>query len=405
MLLLVLLAVSLSPSHSLDNGLALTPPMGWLAWERFRCVTDCKTFPDSCISEKLFKDMADRLVADGYRDVGYKYVNIDDCWLAKQRDNVTGKLMPDPDRFPSGMKNLSDYMHKRGLMLGIYEDFGHSTCAGYPGSEFYMELDAQTFAEWEVDMVKFDGCNSDTSDMAYGFPAMGFFMNKTGRNMLYSCEWPLYVEVASHQKVDYGAIRKTCNMWRNYEDVTDSWASVISIIDYYGDNHDGFSYYSGPGGWADPDMLVVGDFGLSYYQQKAQMAMWAMLASPLFMSVDLRTIDPMAKALLQNINVIAINQDPLGIQAVRLFEVPGSISVWLKALQKGNLALAFLNKDDQGTPTVFTTSFKDLGLTNQNGYNVTEVFDNKFMGSFSLSQNISLSVDPTSVVLVRLAPL
>uniref|UniRef100_A0A2C9JDJ3 Alpha-galactosidase n=1 Tax=Biomphalaria glabrata TaxID=6526 RepID=A0A2C9JDJ3_BIOGL len=389
---------------ALDNGLALTPPMGWLSWERFRCNVDCVNDPDNCISERLFMKVADLMVSEGFKDAGYEYVNIDDCWLAKERDS-NGRLVADPDRFPSGIKALANYIHSKGLKLGIYEDFGSKTCAGYPGSEFYMELDAQTFADWDVDMLKFDGCNSDPKDMPYGYPVMERFLNMTGHPILFLCQWPGYL-VGVGIKPNYTAIRASCNQWRNYIDVQDSWASVLKIIDYYGQNDGDFASFAGPGGWNDPDMLVVGDFGLSIYQQKAQMAMWALFASPLMMSFDLRSIDPQAKALLLNKNIIAINQDPLGNQAIRLFEVPGSISVWLKKLSKpGSVAIGVLNKDNEGTPIPYKTSFADLGFKNANGYSMTEAFEGKSMGSYSLTEQFVLYIEPTSIFLFIADPL
>ncbi|XP_035828653.1 alpha-N-acetylgalactosaminidase isoform X2 [Aplysia californica] len=392
--------------YSLDNGLALTPPMGWLSWERFRCNVDCKNDPDNCISERLYMKMADLMVTEGFKDAGYEYVNIDDCWPSMERDSE-GRLVADPLRFPSGIKALAHYVHSKGLKLGIYEDFGSKTCAGYPGSEFYMETDAKTFASWDVDMVKFDGCNSDPKDMPYGYPVMEFFMNKTGHPMVYSCEWPLYEYSHKLPPPDYAAVRRNCNQWRNYRDVQDSWESVSGIIDFYGKDEGGFAQYAGPGGWNDPDMLVVGDFGLSYYQQQAQFGMWALFAAPLMMSVDLRSVTPEAKAILLNKNIIAINQDPLGNQAVRLFEVPGSISVWVKKLalpKPGTVAIGILNKDDAGVPVKYKTSFQDLGFTNKGGYSVTEAFENKPMGSFALSQAFTISVDPTSLFMMIAQP-
>jgi len=170
---------------SLDNGLVLTPPMGWLSWERFTCQTDCVNHPKDCISERLYMDMADRLASDGFRDVGYEFVNIDDCWLEKERDAQTGKLVADRTRFPHGIKWLADYIHSKGLKLGIYGDVGTKTCAGYPGSDGtngtdYYQLDAQTFAEWGVDSLKFGGCNEDIKQMDTKFPKMSDALNKTG---------------------------------------------------------------------------------------------------------------------------------------------------------------------------------------------------------------------------------
>ncbi|KAL2309143.1 hypothetical protein Nmel_005326, partial [Mimus melanotis] len=163
------------PSAALENGLARTPPMGWMSWERFRCNVDCQADPRNCISEQLFFEMADRLAEDGWRELGYEYINIDDCWSAKQRD-AAGQLAPDPKRFPSGIKALADYVHARGLKLGIYGDLGVFTCGGYPGTMLeHVKQDAQTFAAWGVDMLKLDGCYSSAEEQAKGksSPASG----------------------------------------------------------------------------------------------------------------------------------------------------------------------------------------------------------------------------------------
>ena len=161
-----LLLLSLSPAvyvSSLDNGLALTPPMGWLSWERYRCDIDCVNDPDNCISERLYRTMALHLQSDGFLDAGYEYVNIDDCWSELMRDFDTDQIVPDKQRFPSGMRALADYVHGLGLKLGIYGDWGTTTCGGYPGTLGYMQIDAQTFANWTIDSLKLDGCNADLS--------------------------------------------------------------------------------------------------------------------------------------------------------------------------------------------------------------------------------------------------
>ncbi|XP_014775432.1 alpha-N-acetylgalactosaminidase [Octopus bimaculoides] len=384
---------------SLKNGLALTPPMGWLSWERFRCNIDCDNDPDNCISEKLFMQMADHVAADGFRDVGYEYINIDDCWLAKERD-AKGRLQADPKRFPNGIKKLAQYIHSKGLKLGIYEDFGRKTCGGFPGSEFFLNIDAETFAEWEVDFLKLDGCYANTNDMPFGYPLMEFFLNLTGRPILYSCSWPAYVS-----KPDYNAIAKSCNIWRNYHDIEDSWASIASIIKHYGDNNEKFAEVAKPGQFNDPDMLIIGDFGLSEGQQKVQMGMWAIMASPLIMSVDLRTIKPFAKELLTNKRVIAVNQDPLGIQGKRIWSV-NNVDYWMKPiLPHGSYAIAFVNFNTNGVPKKINLSLKYLNLTESAGYKLTEVFDGKFLGIYGPSSNFTASVDPTGIYMVTAIPL
>ncbi|CAL1543439.1 unnamed protein product [Lymnaea stagnalis] len=379
---------------ALDNGLARTPPMGWLSWQRFRCNTDCNSDPRNCVSERLYMDMADRLAADGYRDAGYVYVNIDDCWAAKQRDPVTLRLVPDPNRFPSGMKALADYVHSKGLKLGIYGDMGTLTCGGYPGSKFTLETDAQTFAEWGIDSFKMDGCYSTTEDFTISYPIMEFYLNKTGRPILYSCSWPAY-EQASFP--DYPRIAKYCNIWRNFDDIDDSWDSVKSIIKYYGDNHGNFSLVAGPGNFNDPDMIVIGNKGLSPSQEEAQMALWAIMASPLFLSNDLRNISERAKSLILNKGAIAINQDALGIQGTRIWQV-GSVQVWLRpVLPKGSYAIALLNENQGGYYTSVTISLGDLGVTDNAVYKLTEVFSGNYIGTYGIKDEVVIKVDVSSV--------
>ncbi|XP_045204113.2 alpha-N-acetylgalactosaminidase-like [Mercenaria mercenaria] len=404
--ILVTAAVLLRLATGLDNGLALTPPMGWLTWQRFRCNTDCLNRPDTCISERLIKTMADLMVKEGYKDAGYEYIMIDDCWLAKNRTKL-GKLQPDPDRFPSGIRALADYVHNLGLKFGIYEDFGTHTCAGYPGSEFYLQLDAMTFAEWEVDYVKFDGCYSDRRDFDAGYEAFGFFLNKTGRPMVYSCEWPFYQSV-SGIKPNYTAIQQTCNLWRNHMDIQDTWDSVQSVIKYYGTDDGNFSSYAKPGAWNDPDMLTIGNFGLSYEESKVQMAMWAIWASPLIMSTDLRSISPEAKFLLQNKHLIAINQDPLGIQGKRIAFIKGTaIEVWSKPLSNpsGSFALAFVQLPNPGDPTLFSVRTGDVGLVSPNGYTISDGFTGEEeVTTKSPDDVLKLLVNPNGVILFVATP-
>lgn len=180
-----LLIVCFHPVQTLNNGLAKTPPMGWLSWERFTCNIDCTNYPEQCINENLYLSMADRLVEDGFKDVGYEYVNIDDCWAELKRDPKTNRLVADRKRFPHGIKYIADYVHSKGLKLGIYGDVGTFTCGNYPGSLMpngsdYFNIDAQTFAEWQVDSLKLDGCYANTSDMRYLYPKMEKALNSSG---------------------------------------------------------------------------------------------------------------------------------------------------------------------------------------------------------------------------------
>lgn len=167
--------------------------MGWLHWERFLCNLDCQAEPESCISEHLFMQMAELMVSDGWKDAGYEYLCIDDCWMAPERD-PEDRLQADPQRFPGGIRRLADYVHSKGLKLGIYADVGNKTCAGYPGSFGHYDIDAQTFADWGVDLLKFDGCHCDSvNHLIEGYQYMSLALNRTGRSIVYSCEWPLYM--------------------------------------------------------------------------------------------------------------------------------------------------------------------------------------------------------------------
>jgi len=399
----VLLATLPLLTFALDNGLARTPPMGWLAWERFRCNIDCVNDPENCISEKLFMKMADLLVSEGYAAAGYKYLNLDDCWPAKTRDPL-GRLQGDFERFPSGIKALGKYIHSKGLKFGIYEDYGTQTCGGYPGIKGSLELDANTFAEWEVDYVKLDGCFSALEDMDIGYPLFGHYLNKTGRPMVYSCSWPYYQQIAG-MNPNYTAIVETCNLWRNFDDIDDSWASVETIIDYYAGNQTFMVPHAGPGHWNDPDMIIGGNFGLSYEQSKSQFALWAAWASPLLLSIDLRTIRKEYKAILQNRKIIAVNQDVLGIQGKRCYKRRG-IEIWERPItpvvgSDFSYAMVFLNRRTDGTPVKITASLSALGLDQQLGYLVEDLYSNKDYGILLPESKIKVNVNPTGCVILK----
>jgi hypothetical protein len=299
LLLAALIAVvSIGGARALDNGVALTPPMGWMSWQYFRAVTDCVTYPSDCLTEGLFHAQADHLVKDGYLAAGYNSLHFDDAVVDMQRD-AQGHLQGDRARFPSGLKALGDYLHTRGLQLAIYSDIGTNTCGGYPGSQGNITVDAQTFAAWGSDYLKLDGCYANETDYARDYPAMGRALNATGRPIVYSCSWPAYLSEAEKTRV-YPELAKICNLWRQFDDIQNSWDSMLSIVDYWGDNQDVFSKYSGPGQWNDPDMLIIGNSGLSQPESEVQMAMWAIFAAPLIMGNDLRVVNQWQRDILLN---------------------------------------------------------------------------------------------------------
>ncbi|XP_071126809.1 alpha-N-acetylgalactosaminidase-like [Mytilus edulis] len=397
-----ILCVLLPFSIGLDNGLARTPPMGWMSWERFRCNIDCKNDPHNCISANLLMQMADRMAEDGYLEAGYEYLSVDDCWMAKERSQM-GTLVTDPERFPNGMKAVIDYVHSRGLKFGIYGSVGNKTCKGYPGNKYHMARDAATYAEWGVDMLKFDCCNPGPNFVT-GFEQMGMHLNKTGRPILYDCA----LAICMGPKVDYNLVKKYCNMWRNYEDVEDNWKYVFNIIEFYGKNDKNFLEIAGPGGWNDADQLIVGDFSLSAGQQQTQIGLWAIMASPLFMSVDLRNIDPIAKQLLLNKEVLAIHQDSLGIAGRRIWNIDDyavKLESWLRPLSpKGRYAVGIFNKNVGGLLQTVNRTMSQLGLTDENGYTMKEIFTGISYGPYKLSDSLVIRIPPTNLFLAVATP-
>eukprot|EP00934_Nitzschia_sp_Nitz4_P001959 Nitzschia sp. Nitz4//scaffold88_size82704//3250//6228//NITZ4_005279-RA/size82704-processed-gene-0.62-mRNA-1//-1//CDS//3329559455//1959//frame0 len=329
---ITLVLVWLGEIHALNNGLALTPPMGWLSWERFGCQLDCNRFPDTCVSERLYLRQAQRLVQDGYLEAGYEYINIDDCWSAMDRENEN--WVENRTRFPHGIKHLSTTLHTWGLKLGLYADIGSQTCMGYPGLQGHFEQDAQTLADWGIDSVKVDACHANETLFNETYPAFGVALNQTGRPIMYSCSWPNdYYERHHHwEDPDYlnHGIKQTCNLWRNYIDVSDSWDSIEQIIQFWARTgpNDTMVRAAGMGGWNDPDMLVVGNPGLSLSEQQAQFAFWAIFAAPLMISADLYAMPEESRAILLNREVIAVNQDPLGRQGWYAGNLPGNGRVW-----------------------------------------------------------------------------
>lgn len=403
---LLFLTCSVFLVNGLENGVARTPPMGWMSWQRFRCITDCNLYPDECISDKLFRAMADLMSSEGYLDAGYEYLIIDDCWLARERD-AQGRLQPDHDRFPYGIKDLSDYVHSKGLKFGIYEDYGNYTCAGYPGILGHLETDAKTFAEWGVDYIKIDGCYSEFDDMEDGYKEFGQYLNETGRPIVYSCSWPAYFE-SSGIHANYSLLAEICNLWRNWGDIQDSYRSMTSIMKWFSDNQDRIGPYAGPGHWNDPDMLLIGNYGLSYEQSKTQMAIWAILAAPLLMSVDFRTIHPAYKDILLHKEAIAINQDVLGIQGKKVLS-KSNIDIWIRPItpvinDAPTYAIAFHSNRDDGYPYAISVTLEEIGLSNGKGYTINDVFEPKEEEVIQIKDRFIVKVKPSGVVFLKAVP-
>ncbi|CAJ0591777.1 unnamed protein product [Cylicocyclus nassatus] len=401
MLLLLILSLT-GITTALENGLARTPPMGWMSWTAFYCEMDCDRHPKTCISENLYMEMADELVRGGFRDVGYTNVHVDDCWMGRERDRASGRLVADQRRFPSGIRNLARYMHARGLKFGIYEDYGTKTCAGFPGSYGYLHVDAYTFAEWEVDYLKLDGCNIDTDLMPKGYAEMERWLNATGRPIVYSCSWPAYL-IDRPDKVDYNLVARHCNLWRNFDDVNSSWKSILSIIDYYDHNQNKHIPTHGPGHWHDPDMLVIGNPGINVDMAIAQMTIWSIWSAPLIMSNDLRIIGPEFRAILLNREVIAIDQDPMGRMGRLVANVSG-VGAYVKPImpvydRDTSFALGFLNRNLKPNEVEF--KLRNMGLTNPRGYMVKDVWNHTPPMRLYPDHILRIVVPPTGAAMFR----
>jgi alpha-galactosidase len=290
-MLLVLIGVKdIPPTGPLENGVARTPPMGWNGWNKFGCN----------ITDALVRSMADAMVSSGMKDAGYQYLNLDDCWQATGRTN--GHVNVDPD-FPNGIKPLADYVHSKGLKLGLYSDRGTQTCMGREGSHNYETTDANDYAAWGVDYLKYDSCYAD-SDIQYDYTQMRNALAASGRSIVYSiCAWKFYNWAPA-----------TGNLWRTTEDIADNWSSMIGKYDINVE----LASYAQPGAWNDPDMLEIGNGGMTDTEYRTHMSLWSIMAAPLIAGNDLRGMSQATKDILMAPEIIAVDQDPLGKQGVKV---------------------------------------------------------------------------------------
>ena len=316
-------STALAQGHRLDDGLARTPPMGWNSWNKFSCHVD----------EQLIEATADAMASSGMRDAGYRYVVIDDCWQVYR--DTAGTIVADPQLFPHGIKALADYVHAKGLRFGIYTDAGTNTCQGRPGTLHHEELDARTYAAWGVDYVKEDWCHAQGLDARTQYRKFHDALVATGRPIVLSiCEW------GSNQPWNWAA--GIGHLWRTTEDIEDTWASMLVNADLSSLHQ----AVAGPGGWNDPDMLEIGNGGMSDAEYRAHFSLWAMMAAPLIAGNDLRTMSAATREILTNGDVIAVDQDSLGVQGWVAEQPSPGLQVWVKPLRDGARAVLFLNRTD-----------------------------------------------------------
>jgi alpha-galactosidase len=313
------------------EGLALTPPMGWNSWNKFQCNVD----------EWLIRETADAMVSSGMKDAGYRYVVIDDCWHG-ERDSL-GFIHPDPERFPSGMKALADYVHSKGLKFGIYSCAGIKTCGGRPGSRGHEYQDALTYARWGVDYLKCDWCNTAGLSAVGAYTTMRDALFSAGRPVVFSlCEWGdnqpwLWAKDIGHLWRITGDITNCFDCEVNHG-IWSSWG-VMKIIEMRKD----IRKYAGPDHWNDPDMLEVGN-GMSASEDRSHFSLWCILAAPLIAGNDLRAMSRETIGILTNREVIAVDQDSLGVQGFRYNDNDEGLEAWVKPLSHGDWAVCFLNR-------------------------------------------------------------
>ena len=379
----------LAPGPAVAQKVAQTPPMGWNSWNYFA----------DKVTDKDIRDAADEIVASGMKDAGYIYINIDDTWEA-QRD-ANGVLQTN-SKFPD-MKALADYVHSKGLKLGIYSGPGTKTCGGYTASLGHEEQDAKMYAAWGIDYLKYDLCSfipdvmqkqapndkaAQMKLMIAAYVKMGKALKDTGRPIVYSlCQygWDAPWEWAPA----LGG-----NSWRTTGDISADWDRIYAILEQQA----GLEKYAGPGHWNDPDMLEVGNGKLTMAENRAHFSMWAMLASPLLAGNDLPNMTPETKAILTNREVIAIDQDKLGKQASRAY-ADGEVEVWTRHLSDGAFAVAVMAAGDSRYSThPFYLDLARLGLVgSQQGKNLWTGKD------VTLTNDMPIEIGSHDVLLVRIA--
>jgi len=386
----LLTAVSFAQSD-VSKGLALTPPMGWNTWNKFACN----------VSDELVRGMADAMVKSGMKDAGYQYVVIDDCWQVSR--DVQGSIVADAQRFPHGIKAVADYVHSLGLKFGIYSDAGALTCQKRPAGLGHEYQDARTYASWDVDYLKYDWCNTlPGQDARSSYANIRQALDASGRPIVLSiCEW------GTHQPWLWGK-EAGGNLWRTTGDIQDHWAgqqkwpdgSCCSngMLDIADQNEPLYSA-AGPGHWNDPDMLEVGNGGMTTTEYRSHFSLWALMAAPLMAGNDLRSMTPEIRDILTNKEVIAIDQDSLGRQGRRVAK-DGDLEVWAKQLKNGDRAVILLNRSSSAQQ--ITANWEQLGYPEHLSASVRDLWTHKDLGKST--GKFSAQVESHGVVMVTVRP-
>lgn len=378
------------------EGLARTPQMGWNSWNKFGCN----------VSEQLIRETADAMVASGMKKSGYQYINIDDCWHGER--DARGFIQPNKERFPSGMKALADYVHGKGLKLGIYSDAGWKTCGGKPGSRGHEYQDALTYAEWGIDYLKYDWCNVEGLKAEGAYLTMREALRQAGRPVLFSiCEW------GDNQPWEWA--KEIGHSWRTTGDISNCFDCVVDhgtwkswgVLQIF-DKQEGLRVHAGPDHWNDADMLEVGN-GMSLNEDRAHFSMWAMLTSPLIAGNDLRSMSKETTAILTNAAVIAVNQDVLGVQAFR-HAAHDNVEFWFKPLADGAWAFMALNRNPESRRVTFDWKVENIrdelskrSVSSQPpGYSLQDLWKHKPAGD--TRSQFSAEVPGHDLVMLKLTP-
>ncbi len=383
-LLALSLAVCLLHAQKFEK-LAQTPPMGWNSWNKFGCD----------INENIIKEIADAMVKTGMQKAGYEYIVIDDCWQIDRDSN--GNILADPERFPSGMKSLGEYIHSKGLKFGIYSDAGTLTCQRRPGSRGYEFQDARTYAEWGVDYLKYDWCNHGEQNSKASYTLMRDALYKAGRPIVLSiCEWG--TTKPWEWAKDIGHLWRTTEDIINCFDCVNYWGGmgVLQIIDLSAPIGD----YSGPGHWNDPDMLEIGNGVLAASEERVHLSMWAMFSAPLMAGNDLRSMADETIEILTNKEVVDIDQDPLGISAIRWMKY-GDLEIWFKPLSENNYAFCIINRSNEpiSINQDLKTTIKKKYIIG-GSYTVRDLWKHKNIGS--TKGNIVATIPAHDVLMLKL---
>ncbi len=367
------------PAAATENGLARTPQMGFNNWNSTQCASQ--------FNEAMVEGIADLFVSEGLKAAGYQYVNLDDCWALPNRDG-SGNLVADPARFPHGIKAVADYVHSKGLKFGLYSSAGTKTCnsAGFPGGLGHEQQDANLWASWGVDYLKYDNCNNQGVDAQQRYKAMGDALKATGRPILYSiCEW------GSNQPWNWAPA--IGNSWRTTGDISDNWGSMLGNAH----QNQALASYAKPGAWNDPDMLEVGNGGMTDAEYRTHFSLWSEMAAPLLIGSDIRSASTATLTILKNTDVIAVDQDTLGKQGT-VVSSSGGLVVMSKPLANGDRAVTLTNEN--GSAATVGTTASAVGMPSASSYKLTNLWSKEIS---STSGAISASVPSHGTVMYRVS--